>query len=137
MENFIGFVIDNWELSLLWVVLLVALLVTESKRAGKSISSAEAVRLMNREEAVVLDIRESKEFSQGHITGAMNIPFNKIEERYSELNKTKGKPIILVCKMGQHSGSVAKSLRKKGFEDIRRLSGGMTTWQSDNLPVVK
>lgn len=137
MEKFIGFVIENWELSLLWVVLLVGLLVTESKRAGKTITSAEAVRLINKEDAVVLDIRESKEFSDGHITGAMNIPFNKVEERYSELNKCKGKPIILVCKMGQHSSAVAKSLRKKGFEDIRRLQGGMTTWQSDNLPVVK
>ena len=86
---------------------------------------------------MVIDLRDSNEFSNGHIAGALNIPFTTLEKRIKEFAQYKDKPIVLVCKMGQHSSSAGKKLMAEGYQDIRRLSGGMMEWTSSNLPVVK
>lgn len=137
MAKFIEFSLRHWQLVLAFIGLAVALIITESKRAGKTISSASAVRLMNQHEALVLDLREPKEFMQGHITGAMNIPFAAMKDRLAELEAYKDKPIILVCKIGQHSGTVGKQLHQAGFTQVCRLFSGMSGWQADGLPVLK
>ena len=87
--------------------------------------------------AVIVDIRDNKEFGNGHIAGAVNVPFAAIDSRVGELVPFKEKPIVLVCKMGQHAGSIGRKLRSQGFEDVRRLSGGMAEWGANSLPVVK
>jgi rhodanese-related sulfurtransferase len=68
---------------------------------------------------------------------SINIPFASFESRSDELNKHKDKPLIVACKMGQHSGSAGTILRKKGFTNVLRLTGGMAEWRGQNLPVVK
>lgn len=137
MERLIEFSINHWELVALFVGLLIALIITESRRAGATVSALQATQLINKQDAKVLDIRDAKEYRQGHITDAVNIPFNALEERIGELKPYKDVPIILVCKMGQHSGSAGKILRKKGYDNVVRLSGGLSSWQADNLPLVK
>ena len=137
MDQFIEFVVNHWILATLFVVLLAALLLTESRKAGKSLSSQELVMLLNKDQAVVLDLRDKKEFGEGHITGSLNIPFANLKDRAVELQKYKDKQIVLVDKMGQHTGMAGKILRAAGYQDIRRLSGGVSEWRNANMPLVK
>jgi len=137
MDQFIEFVVNHWILATLFVVLLATLLLTESRKAGKSLSSQELVMLLNKDQAVVLDLRDKKEFGEGHITGSLNIPFANLKDRAVELQKYKDKQIVLVDKMGQHTGMAGKILRAAGYQDIRRLSGGVSEWRNANMPLVK
>src|SRR5690606_28584422 len=107
------------------------------RRAGESASHPEVVLLLNKDQAVVLDLRDKKEFGEGHITGSINIPFASSKDRAVELQKYKDKQIVLVDKMGQHTGVAGKILRAAGYQDIRRLSGGVTEWRNANMPLVK
>lgn len=132
--EFIG---NHYILVSVFVFLLVAFVVNEGKRGGAAISPNNLVNLVNRNGAVVIDIRDKKDFGNGHIAGAMNIPFSSIDSRVGELESYKEKPIVLVCKMGQHAGSIGRKLKSQGFEDVRRLSGGMAEWGANSFPVVK
>ena len=119
-------------------VLLLALFIrNETQRGGRTVSAQQLVSLVNKEGAIVLDLRDQKEFAAGHIVDSVNIPHASLESRLSELDKYKDKPIVLACKMGQHAGSAGTALRKKGFADVSRLSGGIAEWRNQNLPVVK
>ena len=119
------------------LLLIYAFVWRESTKGGKSVSHHELTRMLNADEAVVLDVRDQKEFSAGHIAGAMNIPHAKIGERESELASLKeGKAIVLVDKAGQHAGAVGRTLGKKGYL-VNRLRGGMVDWINEKLPVVK
>ncbi len=116
---------------------LVALFIwNEMRRGGQSVTAQQLVNLMNREKAVVVDLRDPKEFAAGHITGAVNIPHAKLSENIGKLEKYRDRPIVLACRMGQHSGAAGATLKKAGFENVMRLSGGMAEWQTQNLPVV-
>jgi rhodanese-related sulfurtransferase len=137
MDRMLEFALNHFELVAVLVGLLVALYWVESLRSGATVSPQLATQLINRDNAVVLDIRPSNEYGEGHITGAVNIPFDRFKERARELDKHKGQIIILVCKMGQHSGSIAKQLRQEGFTDVRRLAGGISSWTAEQLPLVK
>jgi rhodanese-related sulfurtransferase len=121
----------------IFAVLLVLFIRNETQRGGKGVSPQELVNLVNKEGAIVLDVRDSKEFAAGHIVDAVNVPHTSLESRLSELEKYKEKPVTIVCKMGQHAGTAGAMLRKAGFVSVSRLSGGMTEWRNQNLPVVK
>ncbi len=137
MARLIEFIGNHWELVSVFLALLVALFAVETRRAGQTVTALYATHLINKQNALVLDIRDSNEFSAGHIPGALNIPYAKVKERISELESYRECPIILVCKLGQHSGTVGKWLREKKFRNIQRLSGGISGWVSDQLPLVK
>jgi rhodanese-related sulfurtransferase len=109
----------------------------ESRKSGESLTPQQAINLLNREEGVFLDLRESAEFGKGHIANAMNIPAGKVDGRIAELDKFREKPIVLVCKMGQHSSPVGKKLRAEGYAKVYRMSGGMMEWSQLQLPLVK
>ena len=132
--EFIG---NHYILVSVFIFLLVAFIINEGKQGGAALTPNNLVNLVNREGAVIVDIRDNKEFGNGHIAGAVNMPFGTIDSRVGELHPYKEKPIVLVCKMGQHAGSIGKKLRGQGFEDVRRLSGGMAEWGANSLPVVK
>ncbi len=100
----------------------------------KQIGPQEAVMLFNHDDALVLDVREQSEWSDGHIASARHIPLGKLKDRLSELEKYKGKPIIAVCRSGNRSSSACGILRKAGFENVSNLSGGMMAWESAGLP---
>jgi rhodanese-related sulfurtransferase len=137
LEQIFEFIGNNLVLSGIFFALVVAFVINEGKQGGASVSTSNLVSLVNREGAVIVDIRDKKEFGLGHIVQALNMPMGSFDQRASELKQHKDKPIVVVDKMGQHSSTVGRKLKKLGFEDVRRLSGGMAEWSASNLPVVK
>ena len=137
VENLFLFVSNHPFLVGAFFVLLVLFVSNEMKRGGKSVSVQELVNLVNRDKAVVLDVRDRKEFVAGHITDALNVPHGALANRLDELSKHKDQPLVVVCKMGQHAGACGTILRKAGFEQVMKLSGGMAAWSEQGLPVVK
>jgi len=137
LEQIIEFSINNPLLVSAFVILLVLIAFNESRAAGNSVGVAEAVRLINREEAITLDIRDRKNFTQGHIAGSINIPTASLDTRIQELDKYKEKKILVVCNTGTSAGAAIAKLQKAGFEQVLRLKGGIMQWQSDSMPMVK
>lgn len=137
MEQFIEFVTNHWLLSSAFVILVFLLFITEQRKAGTAVGSVKLTQMMNRENALVLDIRKRDEYKQGHISGSKNIPEADLDAKIAEIQKYKEKPVVVVCNVGMSSKSVSKKLKQHGFEDVYRLDGGMSTWESEKLPVVK
>lgn len=137
MNQFIEFATNHWEMVAVFMAILATLLFMESKGGVPGLTASAATTLINTEDAIVVDIRPEKEYSTGHITGAMNIPATKMKENLNRLEKHKDAPIILVCKSGVTSGPSAKDLKKEGFTNVYKLQGGIAEWQSSNLPLVK
>ncbi|RBP81069.1 rhodanese-like domain-containing protein [Marinomonas rhizomae] len=137
MNQLIEFSINHWEMVAVFLAILATLLFVESKGGAQGLTPSAATNLMNSEDAVVVDIRPEKEFSTGHITGALNIPATKMKDNLNRLEKHKDAPIIIVCKSGVTSGPSAKDLKKAGFGKVYKLQGGIAEWQSSNLPLVK
>lgn len=104
---------------------------------GPWVTTLEATQLINREDALVLDVRDPAEFAGGHMLGAKNIPLADIEKRAGELEKQKSKPVIVLCNEGGRASKAAAALRARGFEKVFNLSGGFPAWQQAGLPVVK
>jgi len=136
LAHLIEFATNHYVLSGIFAVLLAALIFTELSKGGASLSTRELVALVNRDEGIVLDVRNNKDFATGRIVGALNIPYDKVAGRVAELEKHKSKTIIVVDALGQQAGAVARDLKKLGF-NAAKLSGGMSTWRSESLPVVK
>ena len=137
MEQFFSFLGDHPILVGTFLLLLFLFFRNERTRAGATVGTQELVRLVNKENAVVLDVRERNEFMEGHIVDALNIPYASLESRLDEISQHKETPIVIACKMGQHSGAAGTLLRKNGFTNVMRLTGGYTEWCAQNLPVVK
>ncbi|HGM5579116.1 TPA: rhodanese-like domain-containing protein [Pseudomonas putida] len=136
VAHLIQFATDHFILVAIFFVLLILLLVNEIRRGGQSLSNGQLTALVNAEKGVVIDIRPSKEYSAGHIVGALNIPQDKVVGRIAELEKHKEKTLIIVDAMGQQSGTICRELLKAGFT-AAKLSGGVSSWKADNLPLVK
>lgn len=138
MDQFTAFVGDNLLLSGAFVAVLIAWLAWEVARLGrkwKEVGTLEAVRLINREEPLVLDVSNSADFAKGHITGAMHMPPSRIEAGNQQLLKQKDRPVLVYCQRGQISPQMANRLVKLGFERVYALTGGLTQWTSDNQPI--
>ena len=106
-------------------------------RPGQEVGPAEAVQLINRRDAVVLDVRNVAEYKSGHITNARHVPEAELESRAKELEKMKSKPIIVSCARGNRSAGVAGRLRKLGFNEVFSLRGGLTAWEQAHMPLEK
>jgi rhodanese-related sulfurtransferase len=137
IEQLFEFAGNHFILVSMFLFLLVAFFINEGKQGGAAIATSSLVSLINREGAVVLDIRDKKDYADGHIAGAVNMPYATMDSRMEELDPYKQTPVVLVCKIGQHAGTAGRKLRAQGFENVRRLSGGMAEWTSASLPVVK
>lgn len=137
MATFTQFLAHEWMLFSAFMALIAMLMMHETRRGGASVTPAQLTRMVNSDDAVVLDVRDSKEFSAGHIVGAINIPHAKIATQMTQLDKHKEKPMVVVCKFGQHAGGVTKTLKTAGYEQVSKLGGGMAEWQSSQMPVVK
>jgi len=116
---------------LLWPV------VARFARPGQEVGPVEAVQLINRRDAVVLDLRDAADYKSGHITNARHIPEGEIDSRMKDLEKMKAKPIIVSCARGNRSTNVANRLRKLGFGEVFSLRGGIAAWQQANMPLEK
>ena len=138
MEQFATFVLDHAVLSLLFLGLLGALVwTTVANTGGGQLSPADAVSLISREDAVVIDVRPDGEFRNGHIVNAVHVPLDQIESRLGRLGKYRQKPVIAACRTGQQSATVVRRLRSEGFERVHRLQGGIVAWQGADLPLTK
>lgn len=137
IEQIFEFIGNHFLLAGLFIFLLIAFIINERKQGGASVTPSNLVKLVNREDAVILDVRDGKDYEAGHIAGAVSFPFATFDSRVGELETYKGKPVVLVCKLGQHAGSVGRKLKARGFDDVRRLTGGMAEWSANSLPVVK
>jgi rhodanese-related sulfurtransferase len=131
------FFLDTWPLFLLAIVsggLLIWPLVQRS--AGGGVSTQEAVRLINREKGVLVDVSEPAEFAAGHATGARNVPVATLEgSKALPTNKTI--PVVLLCPTGTRAAKAATSLRKLGWENAVAVSGGTAAWREAQLPIEK
>lgn len=143
MEQFLAFLTKNpMNMVLLGTVLvsggmLVWPLISRLMRPGSEVGPLEAVQLINRKDAVVLDVRNAADYKSGHITNARHLPESEIDARMKELEKIKTKPIIVSCARGNQSMNVANRLRKLGFPEVVSLRGGLTAWQQANMPLEK
>lgn len=134
--NFIQFLIQEWMLTSLLAVLIIAYTLRERVKSGVPVSNNELTSLVNSDKAIILDIRPSAEFKAGHLVDSINIPYERINADLATLEKYKTKTIIIVDKIGQYAGTAGRQLAKEGYE-VRRLSGGISEWQNQNLPLVK
>jgi rhodanese-related sulfurtransferase len=131
----VNFFIENWTLIAAALVsggLLLWPMIKGGATGG--VSTAEAVRLMNHEKAVVIDVCEPAEFAAGHVVGSRSIPLASLEGT-KELPGNKTLPLIVVCASGMRSQRAVATLRKLGYENAQSLSGGMRAWREANLPV--
>ena len=103
--------------------------------ASKGISPLEATLLMNREDALIVDVRENGEWSAGHIANARHIPLGQLDKRMAELEKFKARDLIVLCQSGNRSANACRRLSKSGFEKVHNLAGGISAWTDAGLPV--
>ena len=106
-------------------------------RGVKEVDTNGALQLINHKDAFVLDVREPSEYEGGHLLNAKLIPLGKLKERVGELEKYKDKPLVVVCRSGNRSGTACAILSKMGFDQAYNLMGGMMAWQKASLPVKK
>jgi rhodanese-related sulfurtransferase len=112
-------------------------LVARAARPGAEVGAHDAVQLINRRDALVIDVRETGDYAAGHIAGARHVPAAQLDERLKELDKHKSRPIIVSCGTGSRSASVSAALRKHGFAEVFALRGGIAGWQQAGLPLEK
>ena len=136
MALFLEFLAEQWMLASALALCIFLFFQHESRRGGPTLSPQQLINKVNSEQAVVVDLRDAKEFKTGHIVDAINIPHAKLSEKLGELESYRDKPLILVCKMGQHAGAAGKTLRAAGFDNVSRLNGGMMEWSNSQLPLV-
>jgi len=134
------FVVDNWLLFLALAIILALLLGEPLKRKILNIDLigvADVPRLTGHDHAVLVDVREEKEYRAGHIPDALNVPLSGLIKDVSKLEKYKNKPLILSCRTQNRSLRAATILSRQGFEDLKVLQGGFMAWQKENLPIEK
>lgn len=134
-----SFFLENWTLfavaiasggMLMWPMLA-------GGAAGGGLNPADAVQLMNREKAQVIDVCSAEEFAAGHVKGARHVPLAELESRLPGVVKNKAAPLILVCASGMRSKRAVAVARKLGYEKAHSLKGGLGAWRSASLPVEK
>ncbi|MEN1929923.1 rhodanese-like domain-containing protein [Luteimonas sp. MJ204] len=139
-EELWAFLGRNPMLSLAFAGILVALVYTEVARlfrGFKSLRPAELTALINRENALVVDLRPAAEFEKGHIPGSKNVQMAQFDPENKALAGAKALPVVAVCKAGMTAMDAAKRLRKAGFERVHVLDGGIGAWQQADLPLAK
>lgn len=101
------------------------------------IDTARAIQLINREDAVIVDVREMSEYVEGHLPQARNIPLGQLEQRLGDLEKRKESPVVLVCQSGGRSAEACKKLSVLGFSRVYTLEGGVAAWRDAGMPLKK
>jgi rhodanese-related sulfurtransferase len=136
--NFLKFLLDQWVLVLAAIAsgALLAWPILNRGTQGGKVNVTEAVRLINREKAVLIDVSEPAEFAAGHAAGARSVPLGSLANA-PNLPKNKALPLVIVCPSGARATRAAAALKKLGFENPRALAGGTAAWREANLPLDK
>ncbi len=140
MEDFTNFLFDQWPLSLAFafIAILLGRSFLEPMLTGvKNIKAQDAVRIMNDENTVVLDVRLEKEYKEGHIIDAIHIPVGALASRIRELDGYKANTMVIYCHTGMRSKQAGGILKKHGFTEMYSIDGGIGAWSAANLPVNK
>lgn len=135
-----AFVQENWLLILVFVLsgaMLAWQFVAPRFSAVKSVNTVQATQLINRQNALLLDVREPKEFEGGRLPAALHIPLSQLAGRAAELAKYATRPVIAYCESGRRSRMAGGTLSKAGFKEVYSLEGGLAAWKKDGLPVEK
>jgi rhodanese-related sulfurtransferase len=138
--DLLPFFIHHWQLSIAFIAVLGLWIGFEFKYTFNGIprlSANEATMLINREDPIILDVRDFNNFSNGHIQGATNIPIVDLPQGNAKLELHKNRKILLICQQGMQSGQAAQILHKQGFKNLVILKGGMQQWTADGMPIVK
>jgi rhodanese-related sulfurtransferase len=112
-------------------------LVMRPFRAGREVGVVEAVQLINRKDALVVDVRDTGEYEAGHIAGARHVPEKQLAERLKDLEKFKERALIVVCRSGVRSSVAVQVLRRNGFNESVNLRGGIAAWEQAGMPLEK
>ena len=141
MQEYIDFFSNHLMLTIIWIVtasLLVHSFIEGKLSKTKNVTRQEAIQLINKQSAIVVDVRSKDEYKKGHIVDAKNITESQIEEgKFPGIENKKDTPIILVCDSGMRTQSAAAKLFKAGFTQVNSLVAGMDGWKSENLPTTK
>ena len=140
MAQYLEFVTNHWDLFLALAIILLMLMggaLGSRLRGYTQVEPVDAVRIFNHEDAVMLDVREDKEYAEGHILDSLHIPLGKLGDRLDELANMREKAIIVSCRSGHRSATACARLRKEGFETVYNLKGGVLAWQNAGLPLQK
>ena len=133
-----NFLIENWMLVAVAAASALALFWPSlSQGAAGGVAPTEAVLLINREKAVLIDVCEPHEFAQGHAVGSKNIPLAQLEAELPSIVKNKSVPVILVCQAGSRASRAAAQAKKLGYERAQALAGGLRAWREASLPTEK
>jgi rhodanese-related sulfurtransferase len=134
------FLVRNWPLALVFVVSGIMLLWPFVKRRvspSREIGTLDATRLINAEDALVLDVREPNEFSGGRMPNALHIPLSQLKDRAAEIQEHAARPVIVYCERGLRAGAAISALAGLGFTRVQSLRGGMRAWKEAGLPISK
>ncbi|SFD02551.1 rhodanese-like domain-containing protein [Pseudoalteromonas denitrificans] len=139
MEQYIEFFTNHIGLGLIWLGLVVMIIMSWVKSKFSPVKQVNPQQLtfsVNRENAVVLDIRSQADFNKGHIANSIHLVSEKAKQKeFTTIEKHKNDPIIVVCVTGMTASGVADNLFKAGFTQVSILSGGIGAWQSAGLPM--
>lgn len=134
------FLLDNIMLVMLMLAsgaLLIWPSVANLLYGARQIGTLEATRLMNKSNALILDVRETGEYASGRIPKSRNVPLRELSRRIDEIGKFKDKPVIVTCASGARANSALRALKGAGFTEIYSLKGGINAWRDASLPVEK
>jgi rhodanese-related sulfurtransferase len=140
VKQFFDFVTNHWILWSAFICIILIILFEEIRGRVQGIPRIypqDLTQMINREEAIVIDVRDNNAFAKGHIIGSINIPHTMMDKQMDKLQKYQGKPIVIVCHNGQTAPQEGVKLRKQGLEKIFFLSGGLVAWQEAGLPLTK
>lgn len=134
MQQLSEFVINHWILVTAFCA-VAGLLIANLLSSAGGVSPLEAVNLINRENAVVIDIRPASEFSAGHITSAINVPQTELAAARERLERYKSQAVLVCCASGSGAAAAVRQLRAWGLSEAKPLAGGINAWKAANLPL--
>jgi rhodanese-related sulfurtransferase len=140
LQRLPDFIQHNMVLSMIFVALVVAIAATEIGRLTrkyKAVTPSQLTQLINRENALVVDVSALNEYQSGHILGARHVAMSQFDPEHKDLAKVKDLPLALVCRTGMTAQQACERLTKAGFSKVYWLDGGMNAWTGADLPVAK
>lgn len=140
MNQYLEFVSNHWDLFAALAIVLAMLIgpsINRRLRGFDDVDAQKAVSLVNHDDALLLDVREANEYSEGHILDSVHVPLSAFDKRVGELEKYKDRPIVVACRSGHRSARAAGILRKNAFEQVYNLRGGVLAWANAGLPLTK